>query len=116
MTCLPFKPLRRLGICLLLLIAADSLSAQPATQPAGQAFDGLWFREPAAEWTQALPIGNGRLGAMVFGGIAKERLQLNEPHPAQISHNGERVDAADEAGELHFTVKAGQTYEIAPLP
>ncbi|MEO8374212.1 MAG: glycoside hydrolase family 95 protein [Sphingomonas bacterium] len=38
----------------------------------------LWYRQPAHEWTEALPIGNGRLGAMVFGGTAHERLQLNE--------------------------------------
>ena len=38
----------------------------------------LWYREPAEEWVQALPVGNGRLGAMVFGGIALERLQFNE--------------------------------------
>jgi len=38
----------------------------------------LWYRQPAVEWTQALPIGNGRLGAMVFGGVAREHLQLNE--------------------------------------
>ncbi len=38
----------------------------------------LWFQQPAASWNEALPVGNGRLGAMVFGGIAEERLQLNE--------------------------------------
>lgn len=38
----------------------------------------LWYRKPAAVWTDALPIGNGRLGAMVFGGVESERLQLNE--------------------------------------
>jgi alpha-L-fucosidase 2 len=38
----------------------------------------LWYRQPAEVWTQALPIGNGRLGAMIFGGVARERLQLNE--------------------------------------
>ena len=38
----------------------------------------LWYTRPADEWVQALPIGNGRMGAMVFGGIASERLQLNE--------------------------------------
>src|SRR5262245_37761762 len=38
----------------------------------------LWYDSPAREWTEALPIGNGRLGAMVFGGIARERLQINE--------------------------------------
>ncbi|MBK8478314.1 MAG: glycoside hydrolase family 95 protein [Opitutaceae bacterium] len=38
----------------------------------------LWYRSPAAQWVEALPVGNGRLGAMVFGGIHQERLQLNE--------------------------------------
>ena len=38
----------------------------------------LWYEAPAAAWTEALPVGNGRLGAMVFGGTTRERLQLNE--------------------------------------
>src|SRR5262245_20676145 len=38
----------------------------------------LWHRQPAREWNEALPIGNGRLAAMVFGGTAAERIQLNE--------------------------------------
>ncbi len=38
----------------------------------------LWYKRPAAEWVEALPVGNGRLGAMVFGGIEQERIQLNE--------------------------------------
>ncbi len=38
----------------------------------------LWYRQPASNWNQALPIGNGRLGAMVFGGVDCELLELNE--------------------------------------
>lgn len=38
----------------------------------------LWYRAPAEKWTEALPLGNGRLGAMVFGGVNREHLQLNE--------------------------------------
>ncbi|MBM0106862.1 glycoside hydrolase N-terminal domain-containing protein [Steroidobacter sp. S1-65] len=38
----------------------------------------LWYEHPAAEWVEALPVGNGRIGAMVFGGVERERLQLNE--------------------------------------
>jgi alpha-L-fucosidase 2 len=38
----------------------------------------LWYRQPAKQWVEALPVGNGRLGAMVFGGVTSERLQLNE--------------------------------------
>ncbi len=39
---------------------------------------GTWYEQPAAEWEEALPVGNGRLGAMVYGGIATERIQVNE--------------------------------------
>lgn len=38
----------------------------------------LWYDKPAEVWTEALPIGNGHMGAMVFGGVAQEHLQLNE--------------------------------------
>src|SRR4051812_34759070 len=38
----------------------------------------LWYRQPAEVWTEALPIGNGRIGAMIYGGVARERLQLND--------------------------------------
>lgn len=38
----------------------------------------LWYNAPATEWTQALPLGNGRLGAMVFGGVSDELIQLND--------------------------------------
>jgi alpha-L-fucosidase 2 len=54
---------------LALLFASASGLAAPLT---------LWYRQPAAEWTEALPLGNGRLAAMVFGGVTEERLALNE--------------------------------------
>jgi alpha-L-fucosidase 2 len=38
----------------------------------------LWYEEPATQWPDALPVGNGRLGCMVFGGVKTERLALNE--------------------------------------
>ena len=38
----------------------------------------LWYNQPAKIWDEALPVGNGRLGAMVFGGVYNERIQLNE--------------------------------------
>lgn len=52
--------------------------AGAATPTAPDPTHRLWFRTPAKAWTEALPVGNGQLGAMVFGGIARERLQLNE--------------------------------------
>jgi alpha-L-fucosidase 2 len=57
-----------------LLCAGPSPSAQPRLTPDLT----LWYGAPASEWVGALPLGNGRLGAMVFGGIVNERLQLNE--------------------------------------
>ena len=38
----------------------------------------LWYDQPAKDWNEALPLGNGRLGMMVYGGVAEERVQLNE--------------------------------------
>ncbi|KQM21113.1 alpha/beta hydrolase [Sphingomonas sp. Leaf24] len=58
-------------------VATATLSPAVAAVPRSTATT-LWYRQPAALWTEALPIGNGRLGAMVFGGVARERLQLNE--------------------------------------
>src|SRR5688572_26139859 len=66
---------------LLLTIAfAATLNAQPSAH-GENAFDPsntIWFSAPAAKWDEAIPVGNGRLGGMVFGGIEEERLQLNE--------------------------------------
>jgi alpha-L-fucosidase 2 len=38
----------------------------------------LWYDKPASNWVEALAVGNGKIGAMVFGGVEKELLQLNE--------------------------------------
>ncbi len=62
--------------------AADRVSAVAgevggATEaPAGDWI--LWYRKPAKVWEEALPVGNGRMGAMVFGGVPQERVQFNE--------------------------------------
>ncbi|MFT7835864.1 glycoside hydrolase N-terminal domain-containing protein [Saccharothrix sp. BKS2] len=55
--------------------------ADPAAPPEVRAVDdlALWYDQPAGtDWLRALPVGNGRLGAMVFGNVDSERLQLNE--------------------------------------
>ena len=38
----------------------------------------LWYQKPAAEWEEALPLGNGRMGAMVYGTVLEEHIQVNE--------------------------------------
>jgi alpha-L-fucosidase 2 len=55
-------------------IGAANLIAQPAANTDLV----LWYKQPAEIWTEALPVGNGRSGAMVLGGIETERLQINE--------------------------------------
>src|SRR5262249_37149368 len=55
----------------------SATGAADGARPAGASLT-LWYRRPARDWVEALPIGNGRLGAMVFGGVPIERLQLNE--------------------------------------
>ena len=57
---------------LLLSLAVHGSGAQSAPSTT------LWFRQPASEWNRALPVGNGRLGAMIFGGTGQEHIQLNE--------------------------------------
>ena len=58
--------------CFLGLVSNLNLSAQSST------LLKLWYNQPAQQWVEALPIGNGRLGAMVFGNPSKENIQLNE--------------------------------------
>src|SRR4029078_6113664 len=66
------------------LVAVSLLQAPQPLRFVGEAAPpasalSLWYRQPAdAEWVRGLPVGNGRLGAMVFGGVVNERLQLNE--------------------------------------
>ena len=49
-----------------------------ASERASRGKERLWYRQPAATWNEALPVGNGHLGAMLFGRMGQERLQLNE--------------------------------------
>lgn len=86
-----------------------------------QAQEKLWYEKPATKWVEALPIGNGRLGAMVFGGVEQEHLQFNEETlwtggPRAYSRQGAylyldsirsllfqgKQKAADQLAEKHF--------------
>lgn len=76
----PSNLLRALVCAALVLLAACQPSPKEqhqAVNDSAQALE-LWYPKPAETWTEALPLGNGRLGAMVFGGVDREVLQLNE--------------------------------------
>jgi alpha-L-fucosidase 2 len=60
------------------LAAAGTAPLTQGAEPRPESGLRLWYRQPAPDWNEALPIGNGRLGAMVFGGVSADRLQLNE--------------------------------------
>jgi len=64
---------RSLFTAFTLLVVGANGGAQATLKPLS-----LWYATPAAQWVEAPPIGNGRLGAMVFGGPVHERIQFNE--------------------------------------
>jgi len=79
----------------LALLFAIPLYAAPA-----ESENVLLYRQPAAKWNEALPVGNGRLGAMVFGGVQEEHLQLNE----DTVWAGEKRDRINPEGATNIPV------------
>jgi len=76
----------------------------------------LWYRQPADEWTKALPVGNGRLGAMVFGGVERERIQLNVDSlwagsPLERERKVEPGDL-EEARDLWFSGRVAEAQRV----
>ena len=59
-------------------IVASGLLFMASTLASAQDNYSLWYKSAAVKWTDALPIGNGRIGGMVFGGLEKDRIQFNE--------------------------------------
>jgi alpha-L-fucosidase 2 len=98
------------------------VSSSELTQPQTSNFkpetsNQLWYRQPAKVWEEALPLGNGRLGAMVFGGVADERIQLNENtlwdgYPLD-PNNPEGLKALPEVQRLLFENKNNEAVELA---
>jgi alpha-L-fucosidase 2 len=100
-----------LSIAASVILAPLALQGQRAGAPLV-----LWYDRPAAEWVEALPIGNGHLGAMVFGGTATERIQFNESTvwsggPHDYSHPG----ASEVLDSLRALLFAGQQGEADAL-
>lgn len=76
----------------------------------------LWYNQPAEEWTDALPVGNGRLGAMVFGNIGNERIQFNEESLWAGVHrncnNPKSLEYLDEIQTLLLNDKNNEALEL----
>jgi alpha-L-fucosidase 2 len=112
----------RRAVVLLSLTVTLFAAAPPDTGVASAAADSnrsatfLWYKQPAAKWEEALPIGNGRLGAMVFGGADEERLQLNESTLwGGLPHDYSNPEAGQHLAELRRLIFAGQIPEAEKL-
>lgn len=103
--------------CLLSFLTATMLwtTTQAQTLPA-QNHNEMWYDEPAMLWTEALPLGNGRLGAMIFGNPAQERLQLNEETIwAGKPNNNANPEALEWIPKIRELVFAGKYREAQDL-
>ena len=73
----------------------------------------IWYQDEAKEWEEALPVGNGRIGAMVWGGAQEERLSLNE----DTLWSGDvkdklRYGAADHLNEIRSLIFDGKNMKL----
>lgn len=93
----------------------SALGAPPAVADQ-RSPERLFYLQPAQRWNEALPIGNGRLGAMVFGGVAQERLQLNEDTLwAGSPYTPDNPDAPGALPEVRALIDAGKFVEADAL-
>ena len=92
------------------------LGTVPRAAEGGQSPLLLWYSNPANAWVEALPIGNGSLGAMVFGGVGRERLQLNDDTLwSGRPRNWDNPKAKDVLPEIRKAIFAGQYVEADAL-
>jgi len=109
--------LRRLGILFHCLILVGAPWRPTSGAFAVETNDTcLWYAQPAKVWNDALPIGNGRLGAMVFGGIADERVQFNEDTLwTGRPHDYVRAGAREQLPEIRRLLAEGKGKDAALL-
>lgn len=76
----------------------------------------LWYRKPASVWEEALPLGNGRMGAMLFGSVETERIQLNEDSVWYGGHvDRNNPDALAKLPEIRQLLLNGEIREAEEL-
>ncbi|MFM7181743.1 MAG: glycosyl hydrolase family 95 catalytic domain-containing protein [Verrucomicrobiales bacterium] len=105
-----------IGIALLTLLGSGLSCASAQTAPIDPS-STLWYNRPAKDWErEALPIGNGRLGAMVFGGVREERFALNEESMWSGSPGDDnREDASKNLAEIRRLLLEGKNVEAEEL-
>ena len=75
----------------------------------------IFFEQPATEWPDAVPVGNGRLGAVVFGGTARERIQLNEESVWMGERRDRNNPQANHTPEVRQLLFEGKVHEAEAL-
>jgi len=91
------------------------ITVEAQTLPA-QNRNELWYEKPASVWTEALPLGNGKLGAMVYGVPAVEQIQLNEETLwAGSPNNNANPEALEHLEEIRQLIFEGRTLEAQTL-
>lgn len=118
----PMGPIGLIGpiFSALVALAAPAFAASAASasgaQPSALRPPLLWYAQPAAKWDEALPVGSGRLGAMVFGGTAEERIQFNEDTLwTGKPHNYVRDGSADIVPQVRQLLADGKIKEAQDL-
>ena len=102
----------------LLSLFAIAIAMMACAQPAKVAGDQerLWYDAPAGRWLEALPLGNGQMAAMVFGGIADETIQLNESTFWSGSpHDNNSKTSLQHLDEVRQLIYAGREEEAEAL-
>jgi alpha-L-fucosidase 2 len=90
-------------------ITTAALAAEGTVATGSDAALKLWYPKSASQWLEALPIGNGHMGGMVFGGTAEERLSLNEStFWAGSPHDNNRASARAALPEIRRLIFAGE--------
>ena len=98
------------------IVTAAFSTARTVAAPSGGESSMLWYDRPAQQWTEALPVGNGRISAMIFGGANQERLQLNEGTLwAGGPYDPVNPDAKAALPEIRQLVNEGKYREAAQL-
>ncbi len=97
---------------LLLMSCSSSLTIEKELNPSMM----LWYNQAAASWSEALPLGNGRLGAMVYGGPVDEIIQFNEEtlwtgQPHDYAHEG-AYEVLDEMRQLLWDGKQDEAHKL----
>jgi len=104
-------------VCLLGLMAISAQAQENISFLPEEQDLSVWYNQPAEEWTEAIPIGNGYMGAMIFGGAEKEHIQLNEGtlYSGDPDHTFKNITISKKYPEVMKLMEAGEYKEAQDM-